>query len=443
MKTSTLDMTKGPVLKQLIIFSVPILFGELFQQLYNTIDSAIVGTWVGPEALAAVGATGNITRILVGFFSGLSLGCTVMIARLFGAKELEQLKDSISIILFLSLILGIFLSALGVIITPWSLKLLKTPDDIRPLASEYLTIYFYGLTGLVLYNSATGILRAVGDSRHPLYFLIFSSVLNVILDVIFVVFFHAGVAGVAYATILSQLIAAIFCLLLLARTKECYRWNPRGPKYKKDVVREICRIGFPTAIQKSLTQFSNVIVLSYISIFGSSCLAGWAVYTKLYNFMITAAQSISSSATTFVSQNLGAKNYSRIPAGVRTSFLCSIIATLGFAACFSLTIPQVSLLFGNSPEMNAYARYFVYGLVWFQPLHCFMSCYAGALRGLGHARSATCFMLFGLIGCRQLYLSLITKCINTPLIVGYAYPLGWIIGGICLYAAYRMALRKL
>lgn len=439
---STRNMTEGPVGRQLFFFAVPILFGELFQQLYNTVDSAIVGTYVGTEALAAVGATNSVTKMLVGFFLGVSIGCTTVTARTFGADDTEKLQDTVNVIMLLSATIGVALSVIGVVITPLILRLIHVPSDVLPLATIYLRIYFGGIMGFVLYNASTGILRAVGDSHHPLMFLIASSLLNVILDYVLVVHAHLGVAGVALATVIAQLLAAMVCIALLMRTKETYRWIVDLHFFKRDIIRDIMDNGLPTGVQKTLTQFSNTIVVSFVTPFGADCIAGWTIYQKVNSFLLITSQSLSSSATTFVSQNVGAGKEDRIERGIRTAMLYALLTNCLFIVLFLALDDPIIACFGKSAEVAAYAKRFMHSLIYFTLLQSVQSILAGGLRGLGKARAATHAMLFGLIVIRQLYLNTITHFINTPVSVCSSYAAGWAASAAILLVLLLRTMRR-
>lgn len=438
-----IDMTRGPIKSQLIAYAIPILLGELFQQLYNTVDAIILGNFVGDGAMAAVGATDSMIKMLVGFFNGVSTGCTVVVARSFGKKDAVLLRQSVHTIIYLSFGVGVILSILGIAFTGPLLRILATPANILPLAARYVRIYFTGLLGLVIYNTGTGILRAVGDTRRPFFFLLFSSLLNLSLDLFFVLVFSWGVSGVAYATVLSQTVAAGLCLALLHRSRDVYRFRFLDGGIRGEIILEVLWIGIPTGIQKTLTSFSNVIVLSHINFFGEACLAGWVVYTKISHFLVVGLQSIGSSVTTFVSQNIGARQHERAVVGVRTAVLLSF----GFTAFISTAVRFFALplaqLFGDDSGMLKYAELFLTNLILFQVVHVPASLYSAALRGMGRANSATIFMLLGLIGARQLYLTIMTAVYNTPLSVGFSFPVGWMAAGIMLYSFYRRTLRTM
>ena len=266
----SMRMTEGNIWKQIILFAVPMLIGNLFQQLYNTVDSMVVGNYVSTQALAAVGSVGPAINTLLGFFIGLSTGAGVVISRYFGAQDSQNLHDAVHTTMLLSLLAGVLMTVLGVLITPYLLQLMATPDDVMDDATLYLRIYFAGILGLMVYNMGSGVLRAVGDSRRPLLFLIITSVINVVLDLFFVLVFHMGIEGVALATILAQFISAGLVVRTLMRTTEDFRLILRDLRLSPHILRDILRIGMPAGLQMAVTSFSNVIVQSYINSFGSA-----------------------------------------------------------------------------------------------------------------------------------------------------------------------------
>ena len=264
------DLTKGNILKQLIIFSIPLLIGNLFQQLYNTVDSVIVGNFVGKNALAAVGASGPIINMLVGFFMGLATGASVVISQYFGAKDHRRLHDAVHTSMAMTIVIGITLTIIGSFLSPLMVEWMGTPLEVSDSATLYLQIYFYGVLGLLIYNMGAGILRAIGDSKRPLYFLIFSSIVNIVLDYVFVVYFKMGIAGVAWATLIAQCISAILIMMLLMRSQEAYRIILKDLKLSKEMLHKVVSIGLPSGIQQSIVSFSNAIVQSYVN-FWSKC----------------------------------------------------------------------------------------------------------------------------------------------------------------------------
>lgn len=440
MKVSV-DMAEGVIWRQLYLYALPILLGELFQQFYNMADTIVVGNWVSADAMAAVGGTSSVTKVLIGFFNGVSVGCTVVVAQCFGAKNREKLRQSVHTILSLSVGFGILLSAVGILITPPVLRLLETPQEVFPLAVLYLRVYFAGMLGLILYNTITGILRAVGNVRLPFLALLLSSAINIVLDLLFVIRFSWGVVGVAVATILAQVISALCCLYALTQGGEESLFQLGQSKFDVSVAKEVLVIGVPTGVQKMLTALSNVVVLSYINFFGNASLAGWVVYTKVNHFIVVALQSIGTSITTFVSQNVGAGQYRRAEKGVSVGFWSALALTVLLSVLILLFHRPIAELFGADPEMQYYASLYLSGLILLQVFHVPQSIYSAALRGFGEAAKTTAVMLFCLIVVRQIYLFSITQHINTPLIVGFSFPLGWLLSGVSLLALYRMKIR--
>ena len=304
--TSAKDMTTGNINLLLLQFAAPLIVGNLFQMMYNTVDSLVVGNFVGKEALAAVGSTTMIINMLVFFFNGVSTGAGVVISRYYGARQQDRLHTAVETTIFVTFVCSALFTVIGVAMVHPMLVLMSTPDDVMDAASKYLTIYFTGISGLLVYNMGSGILRAVGDTRRPLLFLIFTSVVNAVLDLLFVIVFPAGVAGVEYATIIAQFLSAGMVLLLLSKAKDVYRLTWRDLRCDYSILKQIFIIGLPAGVQSVLTAFSNVFVQSYINSFGSDCMAGWSCYNKLDTFIMLPMQSMSQAATTFVGQNIGA-----------------------------------------------------------------------------------------------------------------------------------------
>lgn len=437
-----IDMTSGSIWKKLVAFSIPILLGELFQQLYNTVDTLILGNFASATEMAAVGGTSNVINVLIGFFNGISIGCTVVVARCYGAKDTEKLRQAVHTVVLLAVGLGIILGVIGIFISGPVLSLLDLSDAIMPYALTYVRIYFAGLLSIILYNIVTGILRAVGNVRLPLVALVLSAVLNVLLDLLFVIKLKKGVAGVAIATILSQATAALMCFVVLSLSKADYRFRFRDTTFNFEIAGQVLAIGIPTGVQKMLTSLSNVLVLSYITPFGDASLAGWVVYTKVSRFVILGLQSIGSSVTTFVSQNLGAGHIERIRRGVRIGLLESIILTVLLSLMIMVFRRPIAMLFGHDEQMLACADVYLCTIVPLLFLHVPHSLFSAALRSLKKATTATVLMISGLVVIRQIYLMLITKLINTPQVVSLSFPVGWIASGGMLLICYFSVLRR-
>ena len=425
-KTSAMDMTTGNIILLLVQFSIPLIIGNLFQMMYNTVDSLVVGNFVGKEALAAVGSTTMIVNMLVFFFNGVSTGAGVVISRYYGAKEYDWLHTAVETTIFVTLVCGVLFTVIGILMVHPMLIFMSTPDDVMDAATIYLRIYFAGMLGLLVYNMGSGILRAVGDTRRPLLFLIFTSVVNVVLDLLFVIVFHAGIAGVAYATIISQFISAGMIMVLLMRTKDvyCFSWKDMG--CNPSVLRQIFTIGLPAGVQSVLTAFSNVFVQSYINSFGSACMAGWSCYNKLDTFIMLPMQSMAQAATTFLGQNIGAGKNDRVNKGTVQS-ITLIVGITGVIAVFLffLAAPATGIFTGDV-EVIRYGAMFLRTNVFFMLLNCVNHTLAGALRGRGDSTGPMVIMLLNFVAVRQVYLFVMTHFIsNTERLVGFSYPVGW------------------
>ena len=426
-KSKSMDMTEGSIFKLLIAFSIPLLMGNIFQQLYNTVDSLVVGNYDGKEALAAVGSTGPVINTLITFFNGVSLGATVIISRYFGAHDDVKLHSAIETTLALTFLSGIFCTVLGICAAPWLLRFMDTPEDVMPAASTYLRIYFAGVSGLLIYNMGRGILRAVGDTKRALYFLILSSIMNIVLDLVFVIVFNMGIAGVAYATIISQFVSAILILILLTKSKENYRFVWKDLRIDLPIVKQICSVGLPAGLQQAITSFSNVYVQSYINGFGSSCMAGWSSYSKIDMFVMLPMMSVAQATTTFVSQNIGAGNLERAKKGTNTSLAMSAAISLGIAVVLWMLAPQFASLFSQDVEVVYFCTLFLRQNIFFLATCCLTQVYSGTLRGVGNSTTPMILMLISYVAFRQVYLFIVKQVCYTPNLVGFGYPAGWMV----------------
>lgn len=444
MKKNT-SMTEGVIWKSLIAFAIPLLIGNLFQQLYNTVDSIVVGNFVGKEALAAVGSTTTIINMLVGFFMGLSTGASVIISQYFGAKDDKRLHDAVHTSIMMTFYLGIIMTVVGIVLSPTLLQFMKTPEDVLPLSDLYLKIYFGGIMGLMLYNMGSAILRAIGDSKKPLYFLIFSSVVNTILDLVFVIGFRMGVAGVAWATLIAQASSAVLVLYTLSKSKEAYRLIIKDLKLNMDMFKKMISIGLPAGFQQSITAFSNIFVQGYVNVFGSSVMAGWSSYLKVDTFVLLPMQSIALASTTFVGQNLGAKQIERTKKGTKVSLGLSVGVTITLSILLNIVGKYVLNIFTSDPEVVKYGMLFMHIFSPFYFVMCFTQIYAGALRGAGDSKAPMVIMLSSFVVFRQLSLYIGTKFFNTIEYVTFTYPMGWILAATLMTVYYHQGrwLKKL
>ncbi len=431
------DMTRGSIPGLLLRFALPMAIGLLLQQLYNTVDTIVVGQFVSQQALAAVGTTGSICNMLVGFSAGLSIGSGVIISQAYGAHDHQKLHDAVQTSIAVTLILSVLMTALGLVIVDPMLRFMNTPEDVFPEAQTYLTIYFAGLSGLLLYNIGSAILRAVGDSTRPLFILIAASVANIASDLLFVVVFGMGVAGAAWATIFSQFVSGILVLYLLTREKSSYGIRWRHLSIRMDILKKIFAVGLPSGIQQAITSFSNVFVQSYTNYFGSAAMAGWASYNKLDAYINVPAQAISMGASTFVAQNAGAGQLPRAKKGVRTSLIMSVSISAVLALLAVLFARQAISLFSPEESVIRFGVFFVQLISPFYLFTCFTQTYSGALRGIGNAKAPMYIMLFSYVLFRQIYLFTAKQLGNDLTAISLAYPVGWIMSTFLHYLVYR------
>lgn len=430
-------MTEGVIWKELLMFSIPLLLGNLFQQLYNAVDSIVVGNYIGPQALAAVGSSAPLINLLVSFFMGLSVGAGVIISRYFGARMLDSLEQAIHTSLAFTLAAGIFMTVVGILLSPLILELMGTPEDVMANSVLYLRIYFVGIISVMMYNMGSGILRSVGDSKNPLYFLIISSVTNIGLDLLFVVVFQMGIAGVAWATLIAQTISMILTMLLLVKTKREYKVTLRKVRIHKHMLYEIVRIGLPSGLQNAIVSFSNVIVQTNINAFGSLAMAGCGSYTKIDGFVILPAMSFAMALTTFTGQNMGARKYDRVVKGGKTGCIMSCITTLVISSILLIFGPQVLAIFSNDPVVIDYGLYMMHVLV---PGYIFLAlshALAGIVRGAGITTIPMIVMVTCWCGIRMTWILTAVPIFKNIGFVFAGWPISWLISAIWLFIYYR------
>lgn len=421
------DMTHGNILHHIIGFALPLLMGNLFQQLYNTVDTWVLGNFVSNEAYSAVGNVGPIVNMLIGFFMGLSSGAGVVISQYYGAGQHDKVQHTVHTAIVMTLILGVIFTGLGIFMIPFMLDLMNMPESVAPEATTYLTIYFSGLMGLMLYNIGSGILRAVGDSKRPFYFLVVCAVLNTALDLLFVLAFGMGVEGVAIATILSQTVSAVLVIITLLRTDSCIKITVKKLRIHWDMLKKIFKVGIPAALQLAVTAFSNIFVQSYINYFGPNCMSGWTTYSKVDQLLFLPMQSISLAGTTFVGQNLGKGQTDRARQGVKVAMLLACGATVLLMIPVIAFAPPIAAFFNAEPAVIEFASLFLRCITPFYVLCCINQVYAGALRGAGNARAPMIIMLCSFVGFRQLYLYVMSGICNEILPISMAYPAGWLL----------------
>ena len=433
-------LTTGSVPRRMLLFALPIFLSNLFQQLYNAVDSLIVGRFIGQQALAAVSSSSSLIMLLVGFINGVSLGAGVLIARYYGAEEEDQVERAVHTTLALGLAAGVALTVLGVALTPLILRWMGTPADVIHNSVLYFRVYFLGSAAVVLYNMGASILQSVGDSRSPMVYLIAASLTNVVLDLLFVAVFHWGVGSAALATILSQILSALLAFRRLARTRACYRVNWRRVRFEGPMLRQVVTLGIPSGVQNSVVSLANVIVQSNINAFGSFAMAGCGAYSKIEGFAFLPVTCFALALSTFVSQNIGAQRYDRVKAGMKFGLLCSPLLAEGIGVCIFFLSPQLISLFNDHPEVIAFGVNYAHTVALFYFLLAFSHCCAGILRGMGRPIVPMAIMLTVWCALRITYITLTARLIPSIQVVYWAYPLTWTISSV-LFALFLSRLR--
>ncbi|MBQ8275336.1 MAG: MATE family efflux transporter [Clostridia bacterium] len=434
------DMTEGSILRHLITFAIPLLIGNLFQQLYNTVDTWVVGNYVSDAAFAAVGTVGPIINMLIGFFLGLSSGAGVVISQYYGAGQHEQVSRTVHTAITMTLVLGVLFTFIGVGMTPWMLQAMRTDAEVLPESTAYLRIYFTGVLGLMLYNIGAGILRAVGDSRRPFYFLVVSALLNTVLDLVFVLGFRMGVEGVALATIIAQGVSAVLVIITLMRSDACIRLDLRRLRIHWDMLGKIVRVGIPAAIQMMITSFSNVFVQSYINVYGKAYMAGWTAYSKIDQLLFLPMQSLALASTTFVGQNLGKNQVARAKKGITYSFAMAAASTAVLMIPVIIFAPYTVAFFNKEPAVIEVGTLLLRYITPFYILCTVNQIYAGALRGAGNSRAPMVIMLASFVVFRQIYLFIISRLIpGNFLAIAMGYPAGWLLCSAATFIYFQRA----
>ena len=420
-------MTEGTIWKHLVKFAFPLFIGNIFQQLYNTVDSIVVGNFVGADALGAVTSTIPIVITLIGLAIGFTMGSSVVISQYFGAKDTENLRKSTHTATSAMFLLSLVFAAIGYLATPSLLRMMNTPESVFREAVVYLRIFSLGLTGMIMYNMGSAILRAVGDSKRPLYFLILASILNIFLDLLFVIEFSLGVAGVAYATIISQFVSGIIIFWILFRSNELHSLRWHEMKIDRRILRQIISVGLPAGLQMAVTSFSNVFVQAYINAYGAASTAGWGIYSRIDAFVILPTQSMAMSVTTFVGQNAGARRPDRIHKGLLTGLCLSWSLSACIITMLYIFAPYIAGLFNQDAAVLSFAVLFIRLNSIFDPVNATNQIEAGALRGVGDSRTPMIIMLTSFVVLRQIYLFIISRLTDSIYFIAIGYPIGWFV----------------
>ena len=436
----TLDLTQGVIWKQLLLFLIPIAVGTLFQQFYNTADAIIVGQFIGADALAAVGGSAAvIIQFVVGLFTGLSSGATVVISHAFGAQDREKLHRAVHTAIAFSIIAGAVVTVAGVLLAPAALHWTRNPNEIMDSATVYLRIIFLGTIPVLLFNMGAGILRAVGDSKRPLYYLIVCCLLNVVLDLVLVAALHMGVAGAALATALANLVSAVLILLQLARTTGDFRLIPRKVKIHGPTLKHVLYIGIPAAIEASMYSVSNLLIQVPINELGTDVVASWSAAGKLDGIYWSLMVAFASAILAFVGQNYGAGRYDRMSEGVKVCLKMALALTVVLGGILLLISPFAFRIFTDDPEVLHYSVLIMYYFVPFYFMWPFIEVLANALRGAGDAVVPMVISVGGICGVRLLWVFLVVPHWHTLLSISICYPVSWLVTAVVLIIYFKKA----
>jgi len=430
MRKTSVSLTDGPIFKGLLFFSVPLLLSNLFQQLYNSVDSAVVGSFAGDTALAAVGSTAALINLLVGFFLGISTGTNILYAMHYGAGDHQGLKKLIDSAMMLSLICGAVISILGAVFAEQMLVWMDTPADVLPIATDYLRIVLGGTVIILVYNVGAGMIRAEGDSTRPLVYLVIGGVVNLILDLVFVAGFGMGAVGAAIATVAAQFVSAVLVVIRLTKLHEDYRLRPTKMRMSGLATWDITRISVPCGLQGSMFAISNLLVQSKINAFGSVAMAGVAAYSKIDGFIYMPLMALSLAVSTYVGQNIGAGKFDRVQKGIRTCLIMSLVTAVVMGSSVLLLGENVVAIFTKTPEAQAYAMQQMYFMAPFVCVFVFSDIFGGAIRGAGSTVMVTVISALSICVFRVLWLTLLLPHFNDIRVLFLCYPISWALSSI-------------
>ena len=434
--SGAMRMTEGPIAKQMFAFAMPMMLGMLFQQLYNTADSLIVGNFLGSDALAAVSSSASLIHLMIGMTNGVSMGAGVVIARYFGAKDAGNTRRAIHSLLAFGMTAGLIMTVLGVAFSPMVLKLMGTPESVLPLSISYFRTYFFGSIAFVMYNACMGILQAVGDSKHPLQYLIISSVINVILDLLFVGVLGLGVASAAFATAVSQFVSMALCFIRLTKSDRDFRVSVNEIRFDPPMLKEILQNGIPAGLTNSIISIANVVVQSNINAFGAAAMAGCGAHQRIEGFGFLPVQCFNMAISTFVSQNLGANKPDRVRKGVRIG----VAGTSIIAGCIAVIVyifsPTFIRLFDRTPEVIASGVMFQRTVMPFFFLAAYTHGMSAVMRGAGRATVPMIVMMVCWCLIRVTYITIAVRFVPVLTTVAWAYPLTWSLSSIVFTVYY-------
>ena len=424
------DLTEGPIGRGLLAFAIPLFLGQLLQQLYNVADAWVVGNFADNNAFAAVSSTGSMTFLVIGFFNGVATGGGVVISKYFGAKNYDAVEKSVHTNLLFGIIASVLATAVGMLLAPWLLTIMKTPAEVMPESLTYLRIYFGGVSTIIMYNIGMAIMRALGDSIHPLYYLVLSSIVNVLLDLLFVAVLGYGVAGAGVATVIAQGISAVMCIVKMCRTDGVGRLKLRARRYSPEYMGGVIVQGLPNGVQNSVISIGNMVVQTNINSFGSYAMSGVGAYSKIEGFAFLPITSMSISLPTFIGQNLGAKKYDRAKKGAAFGIASGVVLAEIIGVIVYLFAPQLLRFFVNVDEAVAIGERHARIICLFFFLLAFSHCAAGVLRGCGKSIVPMITMLAFWCGVRIIYVTTTLHFIPNFSVISWAYPLTWTLSSI-------------
>jgi len=441
-KKYEIDMTQGSLTKNIVRFSIPLMLSGMLQLLYNAADVIVVGNFAGSDSLAAVGSTSSLFNLIVNLFIGLATGTSVIMSMFYGSRDYENVEKTVHTAISSSIIFGIFVCILGNVVAEPLLILMGTPPEVLPKASLYIRILFSGMPAQMIYNFGSAVLRSVGDTKRPLYFLTVSGIVNVLVNLLLVIVFHMDVAGVAYATILAQYISATLVVLCLIKSTTCYRLNIKRLKIHKDIMLRMLRVGLPAGIQGCLFSISNVLIQSSINLFGAAAMAGSSVASNVEGFVYTAMNSVYQAAITACGQNFGAKNLKRIKKSIVTCFAVVVAIGLSLTILFFIFKNFILRLYTSDAVVMEYATVkLIYVMMPY--LMCgVMEVLAGAVRGLGYSILPTIVSLLGACGLRVVWIMTVFQAYKSLPVLYVAYPVSWSITALTHLVCIIFALKK-
>jgi len=432
----TVCLTKGPIAKGMISFAIPLLLSNLFQQLYNAVDSAVVGRFAGSVALAAVGSTGSVINLLVGFFLGLATGTGVLYAMRYGAEDYPGLKRLIDSALVLSVIASVIITVIGILFCRRLLIWMDCPEDVLPLSTAYLRIIFSGIIFTMLYNVGAGMVRAEGDSTRPLIYLISGGIMNLIMDLILVAGFGMGVEGAAIATVAAQAVSAVLVIYRLTRLRADYRFRPLRIRPDRETFSDVIRISVPCGLQGSMFNIANLIVQAKFNSFGTMAMAGISAYTNIDGFIYMPLMALALAITTYVGQNVGAQEYTRIRKGIRVCLILSISSAIVMSTLVLLFCDKLLFLFTDEPAAQEFALQMMTHMAPFSFVFCFCDILGGAIRGAGQAMKVTVITALCICAFRVLWLMVMLHFFHDIRLVFVCYPLSWSLGSLVMTIFY-------